>query len=89
MRIGRFEVDRIDRDLWGQLYLVEVRSRRTSALALRSVGRVKQRRLAVMARNLSNLTGEVVAVEVEALGKDGIVRKVLGVVQPEKSDHNL
>ena len=57
-------------------------------MALASVGRPKQRRLAVIARQLAKVTGESVAIEVEAAGEPRIDRKVFGVVQPDLSDHN-
>ena len=88
VRIGRFEADRIERRASGNLCLVEVRSRSTIELALNSVGRVKQRRLAKMARDLAARTGESVTVEVEAIEGVKIVRRVLGTVQPEVRDHN-
>ena len=88
IRIGRFEADRIDRHIFGRLYLVEVRSRRTCILALASVGADKQRRLAVMAKCVANATGEPVTVEVEAVGTRRIVRRVLGVVQPDTLGNN-
>ena len=88
MYVGRFEPDRIERRVSGRLRLVEVRSRRTSKLALASVGRAKQLRLAVMARQLAKVTGESVTIEVEAVGGRRIERKALGVVQPDLSDHN-
>lgn len=88
VRLGRFEADRIERAPSGQLFLVEVRSRRTCKLALLSVGRVKRRRLAVMARRLANVTGESVTVQIEAVGGRAIVRKVVGVVHPDALDHN-
>ena len=88
MYVGRFEADRIERHVSGRLCLVEVRSRRTCELALASVGRAKQRRLAVMARQLAKVTGESVTTEGEAVGRRRIDRKVLGVVQPDLSDHN-
>ena len=86
--IGRFEADRVERRASGNLCLVEVRSRPTIELALNSVGRVKQRRLAKMARDLAARTGESVTVEVEAIEGVKIVRRVLGTVQPEVRDHN-
>ena len=88
MYVGRFEADRIERHLSGRLCLVEVRSRRTCEMALASVGQAKQRRLAVMARQLAKVTGESVTIEIEALGERRIDRKVLGVVQPDLPDHN-
>ena len=88
VRIGRFEADRIERHVLGRLYLVEVRSRRTCELALNSVGRAKQRRLAVMARHLATRAREPVTIEVEAMEGAKIVRKVLGIVHPDLSDHN-
>ena len=88
IRIGRFEADRIDRHIFGRLYLVEVRSRRTCILALASVGADKLRRLAVMAKCVANATGEPVTVEVEAVGTRRIVRRVLGVVQPDTLGNN-
>lgn len=87
VRLGRFEADRIERSISGQLFLVEVRSRPTCKLALLSVGRVKRRRLAVMARKLANVTGESVTVQIEAVGVRKVVRKVVGVVQPDAFDH--
>ncbi len=57
-------------------------------MALASVGQAKQRRLAVMARQLAKVTGESVTIEIEALGERRIDRKVLGVVQPDLPDHN-
>ena len=88
VRIGRFEADRVERRASGNLCLVEVRSRSTIELALNSVGRVKQRRLAKMARDLAARTGESVTVEVEAIEGVKIVRRVLGTVHPEVRDHN-
>lgn len=88
IRIGRFEADRVERRTSGNLCLVEVRSRSTIELALTSVGRVKQRRLAKMARDLAARTGESVTVEVEAIEGVKIVRRVLGTVHPEVRDHN-
>lgn len=88
VRIGRFEADRIERHVSGKLCLVEVRSRPTIELALKSVDRVKQRRLAVMAKDLASRTGESVTVVVEAVEGVKIVRKVLGTVHPKRSDHN-
>ena len=85
VRIGRFEADRVERHVSGKLFLVEVRSRPTIELALNSVGRVKQRRLAVMAKSLAMCTGESVTVEVEAIAGFKIVRRVLGTVHPEAS----
>ena len=55
---------------------------------MNSVGRVKQRRLAKMARELAGRTGESVTVEVEAIEGVKIVRRVLGTVHPEVRDHN-
>ena len=86
--IGRFEADRVERRASGNLCLVEVRSRSTIELAMNSVGRVKQRRLAKMARDLAARTGESVTVEVEAIEGVKIVRRVLGTVHPEVRDHN-
>lgn len=57
-------------------------------MALASVGQVKQRRLAVMARQIAKVTGESVTIEVEAVGERRIDRKVLGVVHPDYPDHN-
>ena len=88
VRIGRFEADRVERRASGGLCLVEVRSRATIELALNSVDQLKQRRLAVMARDLATRTGESVTVEVEAVEGLKIVRKVLGTVHPEATDHN-
>lgn len=88
VRIGRFEADRIERHVSGNLFLVEVRSRPTIELALKSVDRVKQRRLAVMARDLATRTGESVTVVVEAVEGVKVVRKVLGIVHPKVSAHN-
>lgn len=88
MRLGRFEADRIERHASGYLCVIEVRSRQTCEMALASVGRVKQRRLAAMARLLAKVTGEPVTIVVEGIGGRKIVRKVLGVVQPDWADHN-
>lgn len=88
MRLGKFEADRIERHASGSLCLNEVRSRQTCEIALASVGRVKQRRLAAMARLLAKVTGEPVTIVVEGIGGRKIVRKVLGVVQPDWADHN-
>lgn len=88
VRIGRFEADRVERHASGRLCLVEVRSRPTIELALKSVDQSKQRRLAVMARDLATRTGESVTVEVEAIKGVKIVRKVLGTVHPEATGHN-
>ena len=52
-------------------------------MALTAVGSVKQRRLAAMGRLVANVTGEPVTIVVEGIGVRKIVRKVLGVVQPE------
>ena len=88
MRLGKFEADRIERHASGSLCLIEVRSRQTCEMALASVGRVKQRRLAAMGRLLAKVTGEPVSIVVEGIGGRKIVRKVLGVVQPDWADHN-
>jgi len=40
-----------------------------------------------MARRLANVTGESVTVQVEAVGGRKVVRKVVGVVQPDAFDH--
>ena len=87
MRIGRYEADRVERRASGKMCLVEVRSRPTIELALNSVDRFKQRRLAVMAKDLASRTGKPVTVEVEAVVGLRIVRKALGTVYPEVSDH--
>ena len=87
VRIGRYEADRVERHALGKICLVEVRSRPIIELALDSVDRVKQRRLAVMAKDLASRTGEPVTVEVEAVVGRRIVRKALGTVHPEASDH--
>ena len=70
-RLGRYEADRIERRAGGELCLVEVRSRKSIALAFASVDRRKRRRLACMARILATITREPVCIEVEAIGKDG------------------
>jgi hypothetical protein len=41
-----------------------------------------------MARDIATRTGESVTVEVEAIEGVKIVRKVLGTVHPEATDHN-
>ena len=87
IRIGRFEADRLERHIFGRLYLVEVRSRRSCRMGLASVGRSKRRRLAAIAKCVANATGEPVTVEVEAVGTRCIVRRVLGVVQPDRLGH--
>jgi Holliday junction resolvase-like predicted endonuclease len=86
--IGRFEADRIERRAGGSLCLVEVRSRPTIALALASVGRRKRRRLAWMAKRLAAITAEPVTIEVEAAGKDGVARRVVGHVYPDGADQS-
>ena len=88
MRLGKYEADRIERDVSGYLCLVEVRSRQSCEMALSSVGRVKQRRLAAMGRLLAKVTGEPVTIVVEGIGGGKIVRQVLGVVQPDWAAHN-
>ena len=88
VRLGKYEADRIERDVSGSLCLVEVRSRQTCEMALASVGRVKQRRLAAMGRLLARVTGEPVTIVVEGIGRGKIVRQVLGVVQPDWAAHN-
>ena len=57
-------------------------------MALASVGRVKQRRLAAMGRLLAEVTGEPVTIVVEGIGGGKIVRQALGVVQPDWAAHN-
>ena len=88
VRLGKYEADRIERDVSGSLCLVEVRSRQTCEMALASVGRVKQRRLAAMGRRLAKVTREPVTIVVEGIGGGKIVRQVLGVVQPDWAAHN-
>jgi Holliday junction resolvase-like predicted endonuclease len=87
VRIGRYEADRVERRASGKICLIEVRSRPTIELALNSVDRIKQRRLAVMAKDLASRTGKPVTVEVEAVVGLRIVRKALGTVYPDVSDH--
>ena len=88
MRLGKYEADRIERDVSVSLYLVEVRSRQSCEMALASVGRVKQRLLAAMGRLLAKVTGEPVTIVVEGTGGVNIVRRVLRVVQPDWAAHN-
>ena len=84
-RIGRYEADRLERRANGQLCLVEVRYRSTIKMALRSVSPAKQRRLAKMARTVAQHSGDLVIVEVEAVGRDGFHRHELGTVYPPRN----